>query len=274
MSVLAFRVRPSSPAARQRRALLLTLLRREIRGRYKGSALGVAWTFILPLSVVVAYSAIFHYVYKVVDIPDYPLFLLSGMVGWFFFAPGAQAASESIVGNANLVKKVRFPRQLIPLSAVAGHAVTMLVMLALLVPANLILVPDARSPAMLMLPVVLLLLGAMTYGFGLMLAALNVYFRDVQYILGAILLPWFFLTPIFYTPDVLPKGAQEFQWLTGVLEWGNFVAPYIIAIRDSAFFGEWPSAARIGYCAVCAIVMLAAGEWVFRRLEGEMAVEL
>jgi ABC-type polysaccharide/polyol phosphate export permease len=274
MSVLAFRSRPSSPAARQRRAVLVTLLRREIRGRYKGSVLGLAWTFVLPISVVIAYSAIFHYVYKVVDIPDYPLFLLSGMVGWFFFAAGAQGASESIVGNANLVKKVRFPRQLIPFSAVAGHGMTMLVMLALLVPANLIFVPDSRSPAMLMLPVVLALLGVMTYGFGLIVAALNVYFRDVQYILGAILLPWFFLTPIFYTPEVLPKGAEEFQWLTAVLEWGNFVAPYVIAIRDSVFFGEWPSAAHLVYCAVCSAAMFAAGEWVFRRLEGEMAVEL
>lgn len=274
MSVLTFRGRPLSPAARQRRALMITLLRREIRGRYKGSALGVAWTFVLPISVVIAYSAIFHYVYKVVDIADYPLFLLSGMVGWFFFGAGVQSAAESIVGNANLVKKVRFPRQLIPFSAVAGHGMTLLVMLALLIPANLLVVPDARSPAMLILPVVLLLLGVMTYGFGLILAALNVYFRDVQYILAAILLPWFFLTPIFYTPDALPKGAQQFQWLTGVLEWGNFVAPFVISIRDAAFFGEWPGTGHLVYCVVCAGVMLAAGEWIFRRLEGEMAVEL
>ena len=82
----------------------------------------------------------------------------------------------------------------------------MLVMLALLVPANLMVVPDARSPAMLMLPVVLVMLAVMTYGFGLIVAAVNVYFRDVQYILAAILLPWFFLTPIFYTPDALPEG--------------------------------------------------------------------
>ena len=274
MSLSVMRRRPLSPVERQRRALLRTLLRREIRGRYKGSALGLAWTFILPFSVVIAYSAIFHYVYKVVDIPDYPLFLLSGMVGWFFFAAGVQAASESIVGNANLVKKVRFPRQLIPFSAVAGHGMTLLAMLALLIPANLIVVPDARSPALIMLPVVLLLLAVMTYGFGLILSALNVYFRDVQYILGALLLPWFFLTPIFYTSDVLPKGAQEFQWLTGVLEWGNFVAPYVIAIRDAAFFGEWPSAGHLAYCLIVAGAMLAVGEWVFRRLEGEMAVEL
>lgn len=274
MSVLAFRGRPSSPAARQRRALLVTLLRREIRGRYKGSVLGIAWTFVLPLSVVIAYSAIFHYVYKIVDIADYPLFLLSGMVGWFFFGAGVQGASESIVGNANLVKKVRFPRQLIPFSAIAGHGMTMLVMFALLIPANLIIVPASRSAAMLILPVVLVLLGAMTYGFGLIVAAVNVYFRDVQYILGAILLPWFFLTPIFYTPDALPAGAEEFQWLTGVLEWGNFVAPYVIAVREAVFFGEWPSMAHLVYCVVCSAAMLAVGEWVFRRLEGEMAVEL
>ncbi len=266
--------RPGSTAARQRRALLVTLLRREIRGRYKGSVLGLAWAFILPFSIVVAYSAVFHYVFRIVDIPHYPLFLLAGMVGWFFFAGGLQGAAESITGNANLVKKTRFPRQLIPFSAVVGRGVTALLMLVILVPANLVVVPESRSPSFLALPLVLLLLAAMTYGFGLIVAALNVYFRDVEHILGAIMLPWFFITPIFYTPDALPPGADEFQWMVGLLEWGNVVAPYVIAIRDATFFGDWPSAAHLGYCAAAAAGLLALGEWLFRRLEGEMAVEL
>ena len=73
-----------------------------------------------------------------------------------------------------------------------------------------------------------------------MLAAANVYFRDVEHILSALLLPWFFLTPIFYSPDVLPKGAEQFEWLAGVLAWGNWVSPFIDLVRDPVFFGQWP----------------------------------
>jgi lipopolysaccharide transport system permease protein len=152
--------------------------------------------------------------------------------------------------------------------------VTALAMLALVIPVNLIVVPDSRSPALLALPLCLGLLAVMTYGFGLGLAALNVYFRDVQHILGALLLPWFFLTPVFYTPDALPPGTEELRWLTVALEWGNFVAPYVIIVRDTLFEGDWPSPAHLGYCVVVSAAALAGGMWLFRRLDGEMAVEL
>lgn len=265
---------PLVAAFGRHRPLLVNLLHREVRQRYKGSALGVVWTFVAPLTVMLAYSAVFHYVYKVVDIPDYPLFLLSGMVGWFFFAGGALAASQSLVANANLIKKVRFPRQLIPLSAIGGHAVTMLAMLAMLIPVNLIVVPASRNATILLLPVALVLLAAVTVGFGLILAAVNVYLRDTEHILGALLLPWFFLTPIFYTPQSLPGGVDQFRWLADALDWGNFVAPFIYVMRDSIFFGTWPGVARISYCVIAAAVFLAVGLWTFRKLEGEMAVEL
>lgn len=265
---------PLVAAFERHRPLFTNLMHREVRQRYKGSALGVLWTFVAPLTVMVAYSAVFHYVYKVVDIPDYPLFLLSGMVGWFFFAGGALAASQSLVANANLIKKVRFPRQLIPLSAIGGHGVTMLAMLAMLIPLNLIVVPASRSWALVTLPVALILLATMTVGFGLILAAVNVYLRDTEHILGALLLPWFFLTPIFYTPEALPGGVDQFQWLADALDWGNFVAPFIYVMRDSMFFGTWPDAGRLLYCLVVAVAFLVIGLWTFRKLEGEMAVEL
>ncbi|MEW6582478.1 MAG: ABC transporter permease [Actinomycetota bacterium] len=269
---------PARPAAagaiRRHRPLFVSLLKREVRQRYKGSALGLLWTFIAPLSVMLAYALVFHYVYRVVDIPDYPLFLLSGMVTWFLFAGGAQGAAQSLVGNANLIKKVRFPRELIPASVVGSHLVTAVAMLAVLVPVNLAVVPAARSATLVLLPVALLLITALTVGFALIVAALNVYFRDVEHILGALLLPWFFLTPIFYTPDSLPGGAQSFQWLADVLNWGNVVAPFVVVTRDAIFHGEWPSAGQLGYCVAAAAGMLAIGLAVFRRLEREMAVEL
>ncbi|MGI9539819.1 MAG: ABC transporter permease [Miltoncostaeaceae bacterium] len=272
---IAPRIAGLSPDAWQRhRPLLKSLFKREVSHRYKGSILGLAWTFVAPLTVMIAYSIVFHYVYRVVDISFYPLFLLSGMVAWFFFAGAAQGSASSLVANGNLVKKVRFPRELIPLSVVGGHAVTALSMLVVLIPINLIFVADSRSTALLALPVGLLFLSLLTIGFSLLLSALNVYFRDVEHILLALLLPWFFLTPIFYTPDQLPSGAEQFQWLAAVLEWGNPIAPFVTLIRDSIFFGVWSSPAVFIYCAVVGVGTLVLGIWAFRRLEAEMAVEL
>ena len=161
------------------------------------------------------------------------------------------------------------------------------VMLLRITPADLADLGDARtlsllgrtltlgaSTALLALPVGLLFLSLLTIGFSLLLAALNVYFRDVEHILLALLLPWFFLTPIFYTPDQLPSGAEQFQWLAAVLEWGNPVAPFVTLIRDSIFFGVWSSPAVFIYCAVVGVGTLVLGIWAFRRLEAEMAVEL
>ena len=274
MTIASSGPRPLASALARHRPLFVNLLKREIRQRYKGSSLGLLWTFIAPLTMMVAYSALFHYVFRVVDVHDYALFFLTGMTVWILFAGSAQVGSQSLVTNANLIKKVRFPRELIPLSVVGGQAVTALAMVAILIPVNLIVVPDSRHPALVLAPVLFALLAVMSFGFTLIVAALNVYFRDVEHILGALLLPWFFLTPIFYTPELLPEGAERFQWLVDVLDWGNFVAPYVYVARDTLFFGEWPDPAQLGYCAIAAAAFFALGAWVFRRLEGEMAVEL
>jgi ABC-type polysaccharide/polyol phosphate export permease len=256
------------------RPLAISLIRREVRQRYKGSAFGLLWVFVAPLVAMIAYSVVFHYVFRIVDIDPYPLFLMSGLITWIFFSASALGAASSIVDRAALVKKVKFPRELIPLSVVGGHAVTLFASLALLVPVNLIFVPQSRSAALVILPVSIVLVAMMTAGFALILAAVNVYFRDVEHILAAVLLPWFFLTPVFYSPDVLPKGAEEFEWLAGVLAWGNWVSPFIDVVRDPIFFGEFPAWNTLGYCFAVAAAFLVLGIWVFNRLQAEMAIEL
>jgi lipopolysaccharide transport system permease protein len=261
-------------AIRSRGPLLANLLRREVRQRYKGSILGLLWAFIAPVSVMAAYAFVFHYVYRAIDIPDYPLFLLTGMAVWFFFANGIASGAPSLVQNANLVKKVAFPRQFVPLSVVGGHGVTLVAMIVVLIPVNLVLVPASRSPVILLLPVFIVLLALLTFGLALALSAVDVYFRDVEHILGAVLLPWFFLTPILYTPSALPDGVSGLQWATFALDWVNFVSPFVYAIRDVLFFGQLPSFGIWIYCLVASTVALFGGTWAFRRLEGEMAVEL
>jgi lipopolysaccharide transport system permease protein len=252
--------------------LFRNLLRREVRQRYKGSALGLAWTLITPAIMVGAYSLVFHYVWKVVNIPHYALFLFTGLTVWTLFLGGSQAAASSLVLNANLVKKVSFPREIVPLSSMAGQAFTAGTMLVIAVPLCVALTDGSRM-TLLALPPLLLLLVAFTAGFGLLLAALNVYFRDVEHILAALALPWFFLTPIFYTFETLP-ASQGNEWAVDILRYGNPVTPFMESIQDSLFFGTWPMGSEVVYCVVAATVMLVVGILVFRRLEREMAVEL
>jgi ABC-2 type transport system permease protein len=111
----------------------------------------------------------------------------------------------------------------------------------------------------------------LTVGFGLLLAALNVYFRDVEHIIAALALPWFFLTPILFSLDMIP---QDESWAEDLLHYGNFVTPFILSVRDPLFMGEWPAVGDVLYCIVAATVLFVAGLNVFRRLEREMAVEL
>jgi ABC-type polysaccharide/polyol phosphate export permease len=124
------------------------------------------------------------------------------------------------------------------------------------------------------LPVFLALTFALTIGLGLILSAVNVYFRDVEHVLQAIGVPWFFISPIFYTYDTLPAAAQQHETIIAILHWANPISPFVIAVQDTLFFGTWPSPADTIYCVVAAAVALIAGWLLFRRLEPEMAVEL
>jgi ABC-2 type transport system permease protein len=253
--------------------LFRNLVRREARQRYKGSSLGLVWTLVNPLIAVAVYALVFRYLFKI-QIDNYALFLFVGLAGWTFFFGGAQVASTSLVGNANLVKKVSFPREVIPLSSMTANSLTAVVMFAIAVPLCLVLSTGDRL-AVLALPVPLVLLTALTIGLGLIVAALNVYFRDIEHILAAIALPWMFLTPIYYTYDTLPLTADGGStWIADALHWGNPVSPFFVAIHESLFFGRWPDVLDLGYAALAAAAVLGFGWWLFQRLEGEMAVEL
>lgn len=252
--------------------LYRNLVRREVRQRYKGSALGLGWTLLNPLIMVAAYWLVFKFLFGS-TIPHYALFMFVGLMVWTLFYGGITVASSSLVANASLVTKVSFPRQIIPLASMTANSVIAGAMLVIALPLCIILGGGSLLPLVL-LPVFLALTAVLTVGFGLLLGALNVYFRDVEHILTAISVPWFFLTPIFYTYDTLPESAQAHEWLVNVLHYGNPISPFVVAVQDVLFFGTWPSLADSLYCVVAAVVMLVVGVIAFRRLEGEMAVEL
>ena len=245
-------------------------MRREVRQRYKASAFGLLWTLINPLVMVAAYWFVFRFVFPTTANSPYALFLFVGLATWAVFMGGAQSAASSLVQNATLVTKVRLPREIVPLSAMTGSWFTAGAMFAIAVPLCLWFGHGSHTP-WLAVPPIIALLAALTIGFGLLLAALNVYFRDVEHILTALALPWFFLTPILYSLDQVPAGEQ---WAVDVLHYANPISPFVISIQNAMFFGTWPATVDVVYCVVAAVAMLSIGLRVFDRLELEMAVEL
>ena len=216
------------------------MVRRELRQKYKGSALGVAWYLINPLVLMGAYWLMFNVLLDVANIPDYPLFLLGGLVVWVFFAQALLAAAPSLVLNAPLVRKARFPRETIPASVVTVQLVTFLAMLVLLLPVAL-LVRDSstRRCCSCRSSRCSCSSGARA---GVLVAVLHAFFRDVEPILAAALLPWFFLSPIFLPVEDFP-GIGDHELIGDLLEWVNPVAPFVESTADVLCAATAPDAA-------------------------------
>jgi len=256
------------------RELFGSLFRRDLRAKYKGSVLGLAWSLANPIALMLVYLLVFSVFWKApaTDLDHYWLFLLCGLPAWVFFATSLQAASRSLLENANLIRKVRFPRQLVPLANVATQLVAFAVMLAIVVVLSIVYVPDGRDVVWLSIPIALLIV-CLVAGVSLAVAAANTVFRDVEHIVAALLLPWFFLTPILYSLDSVP-GAESHPWLERLIHWGNFMSPAIISLREPLYFGRAPDAADAIYLAVSAVVALALGALVFTRVDDRIAVEV
>jgi ABC-type polysaccharide/polyol phosphate export permease len=252
------------------RYLFSQLVRRELRQKYMGSVLGILWYIANPLILMAAYWLMFGIVLKLQVIPDYPLFLMVGLVGWTFFQQSLLAAAPSLIDQGGLIRKARFPREAIPASAVTVQMVTFAVVLVLLAPVT-IAVRGTLKPALLLVPVLMALMFCFVLGCALIVSVLHAYYRDVVPVLSAVLLPWFFITPIYWNPTTF-KFFEDHRSITWALEWVNPVTPFLEAMRSALYDGSAGNPARIVYAIIAAALALGIGWIVFRRLEGELAV--
>jgi lipopolysaccharide transport system permease protein len=255
------------------RELFGNLFRRDVQAKYRGSLLGVAWTLANPVLLMAVYLLVFSVLWKTpfASGGHYALFLLVGLSAWIFFATSVQAASRSMLDNANLIRKTRFPRQLLPLSVVATHLISFGVMLAVLLVVNFALLPRVRATEWLALLVGLAIV-AFTCGLALAIASLNVLFRDLEFLVSALLLPLFFLTPVLYPLDAPQIAGRD--WVVGLIHWGNPLSPQIEALRDPLFYGRLPGLGDTIYTVVAAVIALALGAFVFNRVDDQIAVEV
>jgi lipopolysaccharide transport system permease protein len=255
------------------RELFGNLFRRDVQAKYRGSVLGVAWTLANPVLLMGVYLLVFSVLWKTPfgSTGHYALFLLVGLAAWIFFATSVQSASRSMLDNANLIRKTRFPRQLVPLSIVATHLISFVVMLVGLLVLNFALLARVRATEWLAIPIALGVV-ALASGLALAIASLDVLFRDIEFLVAALLLPLFFLTPVLY-PLSSPNISKHHK-VVEAIHWLNPLSPAIEALRDPLFYGRLPRAADVIYLAVAALFALALGAFVFRRVDDEIAVEV
>lgn len=246
------------------RELLANLIRTDLKVKYRGSVLGFAWSLLNPLLTMLVYVIAFRYVMRI-DLENYSLFLLTGLLPWIFFSSSLLAASTCILDGASLLQKVYFPREVFPFSTVLFFFVQFLLALAAFAPLCLVLKADFAAVNLLYLGIAALLL-VFTAGAGLMLSALTVFYRDVRHFVqvGVTLLFW--LTPIVYPFEMVPAAARPWFLL-------NPLVLFVEAFHDVLFWNRAPGPEVLGGITLWAGVALVAGWTLFARLELRFAEE-
>ncbi len=253
--------------------LLRTLLRREIRMRYKGSVLGIVWALIYPLAMMGVYTLVFSVLWKTAGaIPHYPLFVLTGLAVWGFFQASVQLGSASLISSGELIKKVWFPRELVPAAAVLAQTVVAGIMFAILIPVNLAFVPETARTLALVVPFFAALL-CLALGLAWIFSVANVFYRDVEHLLAVLFLPWFFLTPVLYSLDLFPAAASH-RSVIHLMRYGNPITPYVEGIRAVILQATVPGTSLLLYIFLAGPLTALLGLWVVQRYEDRVAIEL
>jgi len=247
------------------RTLIATLVLRELRSRYRGSFLGFLWSFLNPLLLMVVYVLVFS-VYLRVPEANYAVFLFAGLLPWLWFSSSLGHATGVIVGGGALVKRVLFPAEVLPLVSVLSNMVNFLLSLPLLF-LFLVLFGIPITPWAASLPLLLALQFVMTVGLALPLSALNVHLRDVEQILGNLLVLWFFLSPVLYPVSAVPASFRPLYFV-------NPLAGLIQGYRDILFYGRAPQWAQLAFVGLVAVALFWVGLTIFDRLRDTLAEEV
>jgi lipopolysaccharide transport system permease protein len=257
------------------RELLRNLVFSELKARYKNSVFGFFWSLLNPLGMMLVFTLVFGLLTPNVTIEKYPLFLLCGLLPWNYFSTSVQGSLYSVVGNGNLIKKVYFPRAVLPVATVTSQLINFL--LALIVLFVALIIFQGRSPWLWLLPFVILIQTVFTIGIALVLSTLNVFYRDTSMIMDVVMLAWFFLTPVFYSTGMLPASVTMMGFTFSperLLYIFNPMASLINIYRDILYWGYRTDLDFFIRTAVTAIVVFIFGFWFFYRYADRFGEEL
>lgn len=239
------------------RNMIKYFTRSELRNRYKGSVLGVFWSFLNPLFLLLLYSFVFSFVMKI-SIPNYLLFLFSGLIPWICFKSSILASSGSIVGNGGLLKKVYFPREIVVLSSITSNFINMFIAFILIIPL-LFVYHEPINKYYLLLPFVMIVQFIFTLSIGMLVAAFTVFVRDLRQILDIAMMGLFYLTPIVYRSEMIPDKIQYFFDI-------NPITIIIKFYQDVIYHNQMPNVKSLSVLFICCIIIFYFSYKVFNHL--------
>ncbi len=249
----------------QYRELLKTNIKKEIRGKYKGAWLGILWSYLNPLLMLGVYSIVFSKIMRV-DIPNYTMFLFTALIPWTFFTTALTQGSDSIVVNGNILKKVYFPREIIPISIVTSNAVNFLFS-SIIMFFFMFVTGLGFSWHIIFFPVILLIQYLLLLGITFILSSTTVYIRDLQHIIGVVLMAMFYGTPIVYSLDMVPQSLKQILLL-------NPMTAIINSYRDILFYKRLPDFHYLTIIFITSIFVISIGLIIFKKLQKNFAEEL
>ena len=248
------------------REMIYSLVRKDLRGRYKGSLLGFFWTFLNPLLQLVVYTIMFSTIMRM-GIEKYYLFLFVALIPWIFFSTSIMGGSSCIIAQQSLVTKIYFPREVIPIAHVTSAFVNMLYCFVIVFLVVAIAGIKIAPAALLCLPIIMIIQYILALGIAMLVSAVTVYFRDLEHILGIVTMAWMYLTPVIYPVTMIPKKYYALFML-------NPMTPITIAYRDILYYGTKPEMSTLLQGLILGITVLIIGLITFNTLKCHFAEEL
>jgi ABC-2 type transport system permease protein len=243
--------------------LIKTLVARDLKVRYKNSVLGYAWTWLDPLMTMFVFILVFDILLKI-KVENFPIYLLSGLIPWMFFSQSVSASVRSITGNAGLIKRVYYPREIFPLTITLSNGINMFLSFFVLIPIILVFHIEI-TPKIMLLPMPILFLFFFTFGLSLVFSCLNVFFRDMSYIAPFIIRLWFYLTPIFYVIEGrIPARYHDIYMML------NPLAVILSLFRASLMGYSIPAIRHVSVAFMTCMLIFMVGYSIFKKNEDLM----
>lgn len=248
------------------RQMIFSLVKRELRGRYKGSLLGFFWTFLNPLLQLVVYTIVFSVIMRA-GIEKYYLFLFVALIPWIMFSTSVAGGCSCVLNQKDMVTKIYFPREVLPIAHVTTAMINMLysfIVVFIVVIASGVTI---QPLAILCLPVIVIVEYILSIGIALIVSSLTVFFRDLEHIMGIVVMSWQFLTPVMYSVDQVPEELSPIFQL-------NPMTQIITAYRDVLYYGSVPHIGTLSVAFMWGIVSVIFGFIIFQTLQRRFAEEL
>lgn len=248
------------------REMIISLTKRDIRSRYKGSVLGFLWMFLNPLLQLCVYTIVFSTIMRM-GIEDFYLFMFVALVPWLFFSTCLTGGTTVIFAQQDMVKKIYFPRDVLPISFTVSQFVNLLLSFVVIFAVVFISGVAVNPLALCYLPLIMLIEFVLCLGVVYLVSALSVYFRDLQHILGIMSMAWMYLTPVIYPVEMVPADFVDLFYL-------NPMTSITIAYRDILYYARVPELGTLTNAVVMGVGILIIGKVVFSKLQKGFVEEL